>query len=75
MTFCKIKKTNLDFWFNFCAGEAPYNSERCTPNLKMDKTGAQAVIKFLEKKGITPKEIHKDKVQILAEDPSFSATE
>ena len=38
----------------------------------MDKAEARAVIKYLQKKGMTPKEIHEDMVQILAEDsPSY----
>ena len=39
----------------------------------MDKTETRAVIKFLQKKGMTPKEIHADMVQTLAEaSPSYA---
>ena len=43
-------------------------------NLRMDKTGVQAMIKNLPKKGITSKKIHEERVQILAEDYLFYAT-
>ena len=40
---------------------------------KMDKTEARAVIKYLQKKGMTPKEIHEDMVKTLDDDsPSYS---
>ena len=40
---------------------------------KIDKTEARAVIKYLQKKGMTPKEIHEDMVQTLDDDsPSYS---
>lgn len=39
----------------------------------MDKRETRAVIKYLQKKGMTPKEIHEDMVQTLAEDsPSYA---
>ena len=40
-------------------------------NQKMDQSETQAVIKFLQKKGMTPKETHADMVQTLAEDFLF----
>jgi transposase len=40
---------------------------------EMDKTEARAVIKYLQKKGMTPKEIHEDMVKTLDDDsPSYS---
>ena len=42
-------------------------------NLKMDKTEAQVDIKYLPKKGMTPKKIHENIIHILAEDsPSYA---
>ena len=43
-------------------------------NLKMDKAEARAVINYLQKKGITPKEIHEDMVRIFAEDSPPNTT-
>ena len=38
----------------------------------MDKTETQEVIRYLQKKGTTRKEIHKDIIHELAEDYSYS---
>ena len=46
---------------------------RCKQILNMDKKEARSVIKHLQKKGMSPKEIHEDMVQTLGEDsPSYS---
>ncbi len=39
----------------------------------MDKTETQAVIKYVQKKGMTPQEIFNNKVEIFAEDSPFYA--
>ena len=63
-TFYKTRKTNSDFSLHFCTGK-PYIKMR--GNLKMDKREAWVVIKYLPKKGGIPKEIHENRVLILAE--------
>ena len=40
----------------------------------MDKTEAQAVINYLQKKGMTSKEIHEDMVHIFTENTPSDAT-
>ena len=40
----------------------------------MDETEAQAVIKYQQNKGMTPKKIHEDTVQILVKDSSSYAS-
>ena len=41
---------------------------------KINSTEGRAVIKYLQKKGMTPKEIHEDMVKIFAEDLSSITT-
>lgn len=43
-------------------------------NLNMDTAEAREVVKYPQKKSMTPKEIRKDMVQTLAEDPPSEAT-
>ena len=43
-------------------------SDRWTTNLRIDKIEVRVVINYLQKKGMKPKVIYKDIVQILAED-------
>ena len=47
--------------------------DRCEQNYKMAAIEARAVLKYLHKKGMTPKEIHEDMVKTLGDDsPSYS---
>ena len=65
-------RVGLTRWERWSTGR----NERCTSNLKMYKRDAQGVMKYLLKKGMITKEIHKDVVQILAENfPSDASKE
>lgn len=49
-TYKTFRKFNTYFYFIFCAGEAYTNVKGDAANIKTDKTGARAVIKYLRKK-------------------------
>ena len=71
----KLRKTNSNFCLNFRTGEGhtKVRGVRAT-NLKMDKAEVRAVIKYLQKKSMTPKEIHEDRMQIFADNSLSNAT-